>query len=47
MIQSEIQNGGGSLDFRATQINFEVVLEIQECDEDIGDVNLQLRLLHN
>jgi hypothetical protein len=28
MIQSVMQNGGGSLGFLATQINFEVVLEI-------------------
>jgi hypothetical protein len=27
---SDTQNGGGSIEFRATQINFEVVLEIRE-----------------
>jgi hypothetical protein len=29
-IQSPIQNGGGSLNIRVAQVNFEVVLEIQE-----------------
>jgi hypothetical protein len=27
----DTQNGGGSIEFRPTQINFEVVLEIREC----------------
>jgi hypothetical protein len=31
MSQSVIQSGGGLVDFRAMQINFEVVLEIREC----------------
>jgi hypothetical protein len=49
MIQSVIQNSGGSLEFRATQINFEVVLGIRECVKckDGGDVNLQLSHQHD
>lgn len=31
IIQSVMQNGGSSLDFRAMQINFEATLEIREC----------------
>jgi hypothetical protein len=31
MIQSVIQNGGGSLDIPATPDNFEMALEIREC----------------
>lgn len=31
MIQGIIQRGGDSPDFKAMQINFEVVLKIQEC----------------
>jgi hypothetical protein len=28
---SGVQNGGGMIEFRATQINFEVILQILQC----------------
>jgi hypothetical protein len=31
MIQTVTENGGGSLDIRATPDNFEMALEIREC----------------